>query len=580
MLSSLALLIGLTSVMTNSNSLRPTNGSSENEGEAITSADPTAPQEKGTQLEAKDLAAAARVIGLSFDHDEIELMLPDVVDALGLMRELRNSDLGNQEPLALVFDPVLPGMKLRERLPRDETSRPAWQLVRKPTRPAELEELAFADIATLSTLIRDKQVSCVELTEMFLARLERLDSNLECVITMLPERAMAQAVQLDEELAEGRWRGPLHGIPWGAKDLLSVAGARTTWGAKPFRDQHIESDAAVVKKLDEAGAVLVAKLTLGALAWGDVWFGGKTRNPWNTEQGSSGSSAGSASAVAAGALPFAIGSETLGSIVSPSDRCGNTSLRPTFGRVARSGAMTLCWTLDKLGPICRSALDCSLVFEAIQGPDGEDASVKDLPFEAARTASVEGWRIGVPRGVFGSIDEGFGPLASVLDDLESLGVELVEIDMPEHPVGAMLIGLSVEAATAFDELTRSGRDDELVRQVQQAWPNVFRAARLVPAVEYLMAQRLRVRLMRSFDKTMGGLDAIVHPSFEAGILSMTNLSGHPTLVAPCSFRDNGTPRSISFTGHLYDEERLLTLARAWQDVSEHHQRHPELAQLK
>ena len=537
---------------------------------------PSAPQ---ASLQAEEVAAAARVIGLEFDQAEIELMLPDLDQALAQLRQLRAAGLANEEPLALIFDPVLPGMQLRERLARGPEVE-SLALPAPPELPADKEQLAFLDISSLSALIAARRLSCLELTDFFLARLERLDQDLHCVITLLPERARAQAAALDAELEAGHWRGPLHGIPWGAKDLLSVAGAPTTWGAQPFREQRIESDATVVERLDAAGAVLLAKLSLGALAWGDVWFGGTTRNPWKLEQGSSGSSAGSASAVAAGALPFAIGSETLGSIVSPSDRCGATSLRPSFGRVPRSGAMTLCWTLDKLGPLCRSATDCGLVFEAIQGPDQLDASVKSLPFEAGRGGSIEGWRVGVPRGAFGDADAGFSPEAVVLDELEALGVELVEIDLPEFPMDALLIVLGVEAATAFDELTRSGQDDELVRQVRRAWPNTFRAARLVPAVEYLTAQRLRVRLMRAFDRTLQGLDAIVHPSFAGSILSMTNLTGHPTLVAPCSLRENGTPRSVSFTGRLYEEERLLCLARAWQASSAHHLRHPELASAR
>jgi Asp-tRNA(Asn)/Glu-tRNA(Gln) amidotransferase A subunit family amidase len=517
---------------------------------------------------------AADVIGLSFTDAELKLMLSGVAENLGHYAKLRAPTVDNSVAPVLTFSPLLPGMTLRIEPP------PRRKLVAKPVkRPADLDELAFADIPTLSLLISERAVSCVELTQLYIARLRKLDETLHCVIEFTEERALKQAAELDAELARGESRGPLHGIPWGAKDLLATKGARTTWGATPFQDQVIDLDAAVVERLDEAGAVLIAKLTLGALAWGDVWYGGKTRNPWNPEQGSSGSSAGPGSAVAAGGVVFAIGSETFGSIVSPSARCGNSSIRPTFGRVSRHGAMALSWSLDKLGPMCRSARDAAIVLEAINGHDPRDQStdvLTHLPrrgsYRAPDPVDVSGWRVGVVEAAFKESPEE----RSVLVELEELGVELVNVTLPEAPLEPMMIVLMAEAAEAFHEITLDGRDDQLVRQIDQAWPNVFRHSRLIPAVEYLRAQRLRRGLMLEMDAFMAEFDAIVHPSRDGNVLMLTNLTGHPTVVAPSGFRENGTPRSISFTGRLFDDARVLALVEAWQLATDHHRAHPEL----
>jgi Asp-tRNA(Asn)/Glu-tRNA(Gln) amidotransferase A subunit family amidase len=407
---------------------------------------------------------------------------------------------------------------------------------------------------------------------MYMARLRRIDETLHCVITMTEDRAIAQAKALDAELAEGFWRGPLHGIPWGAKDLLATAGARTTWGATPFEDQVINLDAAVVERLDEAGAVLIAKLSLGALAWGDVWFGGMTRNPWNPEQGSSGSSAGPAAASVAGGVAFALGSETWGSIVSPSERCGNSSLRPTFGRVSRHGAMALSWSLDKIGPLCRSVQDAAMVFDAIAGADGRDPST--IHDAGPRRADQPVRRV----GFFEDLSEN-ELYKAFLDQVAALGVELVPISLPDYPVLAMMTILNCEAACAFDDLTRSGRDDELVRQIEMAWPNVFRQAQLVPAVEYLRANRLRHELMQDMAQAIADVDLYVHPSLATSSLTLTNLTGHPTVVAPYGFSEEDgveTPTTVSFTGHLHEDERLLAFAARWQASTDHHLRHPVL----
>ncbi len=542
------------------------------------------------RVSVEQVRAAGAVIGIAFTDDELALMLRGVDEQLGSVERLRDAALANADAPVPAFSPLLPGLLARPAAALREGPRPPAGA----RRPARLEDLAFADIDTLAALVRSREVSCAELARMFLARLRRLDGTLHCVITFTEERALARAEALDRELDEGRWRGPLHGIPWGAKDLLAVAGSPTTWGSRPFADQVIDADATVVRRLDEAGAVLLAKLSLGELAWGDVWFGGMTRNPWKPEEGSSGSSAGPAAAVAAGGVVFAIGSETLGSIVSPSARCGCSSLRPTFGRVSRAGAMALSWSMDKLGPMARSARDAALVFAAIAGEDAADdatlaaRAAPEFPAAGAMAApaggsaggvpgfrppgpvDVKGWRVGY-------VPEVFGPDVaerSVLDELSALGVELVPVELPRAPLGDLLVILSAEAAEAFDRLTLDGQDELMARQVDQAWPNVFRCARLIPAVEYLRAQRVRRRLMRDMDALMASVDVLVHPSDDDAPLIIGNLTGHPTFVAPCGFRDDGTPRSISFTGRLFDEARLLALGEAWQASTEHHRRHP------
>jgi len=409
-----------------------------------------------------------------------------------------------------------------------------------------------------------------------LRRLKRFDSQLHCVITLTDELALKQAARADAEIASGNYRGPLHGIPYGAKDLLAVRGYTTTWGAMPYRDQVIDFDATVIKKLEEAGAVLVAKLSLGALAWGDVWYADTTRNPWNLKQGSSGSSAGSAAAVSAGLVPFAIGSETWGSIVSPSTRCGVTGLRPTFGRVSRAGAMALSWSMDKIGPICRTVEDCALVLEAIRGPDGVDQTVIDAPFNYTPDIDLKKLRIGYLKEDFERDTTYQEQNAATLQKLRELGANPIEVELPDLPVDAMQIILSVEAAAAFDELTRSNRDDLLVRQVKNAWPNLFRSSRLIPAVEYIQANRLRTVLIGRMAELMADIDLYVSPTFEGDNLLLTNLTGHPCVVLPNGFNEDGEPTSITFIGRLYQEATLLAVAERYQDATDFHTKHPPL----
>jgi Asp-tRNA(Asn)/Glu-tRNA(Gln) amidotransferase A subunit family amidase len=409
---------------------------------------------------------------------------------------------------------------------------------------------------------------------MYLDRLKQYGPKLECVVTLMEEQALEQARRADREIAAGNYRGLLHGIPYGAKDLLATRNAPTTWGAGPYKDQVIDADAAVIQRLEKSGAVLVAKTTLGELAMGDIWFGGKTRNPWDVTQGSSGSSAGSSSGTSAGLFAFAIGSETLGSIVSPASTCGITGLRPTYGRVSRAGAMTLSWSMDKLGPLCRSVEDCAIVFNAIYGPDGVDPTVIKAPFNYTPKVSLSKLRIGYLKSDFDKPGHNQTNDLATLKTLESLGAKLIPIELPQYPVGSISFLLTVEAATAFDELTRSGRDALLVQQRAGDWANSFRAARFVPAVEYLEANRIRWLLIQDMARTMEAVDVYVGPSHVGSNLTLCNLTGHPCVVMPNGFGPDGLPTSITFTGKLFGEATLLAVAKSCQDATDFHKKHP------
>lgn len=521
------------------------------------------------------LDEAERIAGLEFTDEERDLMLQGLNSNLEAFETLRTVELPNDVPPALYFNPIPPGTTVER---ADVSTRRSE--IRIDDMPSDLEELAFWPVTHLAKLVETRRVTSVQLTQMYLARLKRYGPKLECVISLTEDLGLKQARRADAEIAQGRYRGPLHGIPWGAKDLLAEDAYRTTWGAMPYKDQIIEEDATVVQRLEQAGAVLVAKLTLGALAWGDVWYEGRTRNPWNYEQGASGSSAGSAAATAAGLVGFAIGSETWGSIVSPCTRCGATGLRPTFGRVSRHAAMALSWSMDKIGPICRTVEDCALVFEAIRGPDGRDLSVVDLPFGWDASADISRLRVGYLRSSFAEEREDENEWKATdedtLDAIRALGVSLVPIELPQIPTGAMSFVLSVEASAAFDQLTRSNRDDLMVRQVRNAWPNVFRQSRFVPAVEYLQANRVRTLLMQAMADIMSSVDVYIAPSFVGDNLLLTNLTGHPCVVLPNGFRSDGTPTSITFIGDLFAEAETLSLAKAYQDATDFHLRHPTL----
>ncbi|NBB30154.1 amidase [Cellulophaga sp. BC115SP] len=514
---------------------------------------------------------AQSLLGLEFTEAEADSMIFDVTDNRRNFEEIRKVPINNEVAPAVAFNPLPIGFTF-DKTPSKfiPSTNPNVKL------PINKSDLAFMSVRELAELIRTKQISSLELTQFFLERLKTYDKQLACVITLTEDLAIQQAKKADAEIAKGKYRGLLHGIPYGAKDLLAKKGYKTTWGSVPFKDQVLDYDATVVTRLEEAGAVLCAKLTLGELAWGDVWFGGTTKNPWNLKRGSSGSSAGSASSVSAGLLPFAIGSETLGSIVSPSSECGTTGLRPSFGRVPRTGAMALSWSMDKLGPICRTVEDCAIVFNAIKGTDGKDLSTIDASFSFnGNRKDLKGIRIAYLKKDFDRNYPTKSQDSLSLATLRKLGAELIPLELPNYPVGDMTIILSAEAATAFDELTRNGKDDTMVRQIKNAWPNSFRASRFIPAVEYLQANRLRTKLIQDMETKLKDIDVYISPAFGNANLTLTNLSGHPCVVLPNGFRPEGRPTSITFMGKLFGEGKLLEVAKIYQDATDFHKKHPE-----
>jgi Asp-tRNA(Asn)/Glu-tRNA(Gln) amidotransferase A subunit family amidase len=520
---------------------------------------------------------AERIAGLEFTDEQRETIARGLTNNVRNYERLREVELPNAVAPAVQFDAVLPHMEL-------PTERRGMRFVPPANvqRPANLEEVAFWPVTHLAELVRTRQVMPSELVELYLARIRRHDPRLLAVVTITEERARAQAARLDAELRAGNYRGPLHGIPWGAKDLLATRGYPTTWGASAYREQVFEHDATVVERLDAAGAILIAKLTMGALAQGDRWFGGMTRNPWHPEEGASGSSAGPGAATAAGLVGFSIGTETLGSIVSPSTRSGVTGLRPTFGRVSRHGAMALSWSMDKIGPMCRTVEDCALVLNAIHGPDGRDPTIRDVPFNWDSQRPMSELRIGYNRPAFEQLNQDGQRNAfdhAALDVLHRLVPNLIPVDLPtqQYPLSAIQGAvLGVEAAAAFDELTRSGRDELLVGEPERSsWPNTFRTARFVPAVEYINANRVRTLVMHAMDDAMRDIDVFISPA--GSVLLLTNLTGHPQIAVPAGFTQRGgqdVPVTMTFVGRLFGEAEMMSVAKAWQEATEHHLRRP------
>jgi len=518
----------------------------------------------------ENIENAEKIIGIEFTDAERDSMQTLLNDQLVNYQNIRQIELTNSTPPAIIFNPIPVSFEYpKEQNPVIFSDYSYTKL------PEDINDLAFYSIGELAELIKTKQITSTELTKFFLERLKKYDSALHCVITLTEERALRQAKLMDEEIAEGKYRGLLHGIPFGVKDLLATKDYKTTWGSVPFKDQIINEDATVIKKLEEAGAVLCAKLTMGELAWGDVWFGGMTRSPWDTTKGSSGSSAGSASSVSAGLLPFAIGTETWGSIVSPSTVCGTTGLRPTYGRVSRTGAMALSWSMDKIGTICRSAEDLAIVFNIINGQDGFDQTLYDIPFNYQPEIDFSKLKIGYLKSDFDKQYDFQSQDFVTLVKLKELGAELVPIELTSLPVNDLAMILSAEAGAAFDELTRSNRDKLLVRQIKDAWPNVVRASRFIPAVEYINANRIRYLLIQQMEKLMSEVDLYIAPSWEGDNLLLTNLTGHPCVVLPNGFSEDGTPTSITFIGRLFDEGRLIAFAKKYQDATDFHKKHPE-----
>ena len=586
-------------------------------------------QSKPPKITPEMIDEAAIMAGIGpFTAEQKQMMIDGLIDQEGSCKAIRKLKLPNSVPPAFVFHPQ-PAVKAMEAHSDIKLGTPeGWKPNPAVAAPARIEELSFATVSELATLIQARKITSLDLTRMYIDRLKRYDPKLHFVITLTEERALAQAKAADTEIAAGKYRGPLHGIPWGAKDLLAVKGYPTTWGAGGFEHQAFDEDATVVQRLDGAGAVLVAKFTLGALAMGDKWFGGRTRNPWNPEQGSSGSSAGSASAVAAGCIAFAIGSETLGSISSPCTRCGDTGLRPTFGFVPRTGAMALSWTMDKLGPIGRSVEDCALVLQAIHGPDGKDASVYPAQYHWNPNLDWRKLRVGYLKTAFDEpkplelhqaaatetaeekkkretkdeerkaarvrqdYDRRYDLAA--LDKLRAMGVNLVPVELPKLPYGAMTPLLTAEAAAAFDDLTLSGRDKLLTEQGPEDWPNDFRIARFYPAVEYIQANRARTLAVQQVSALFEQVDIIVAPTNGPQLVA-TNLTGHPAIILPNGLRGDdaprppkldtgdeddiggpGTPVSLTFLAAHYHDATLAAFARAYQDATGFHKLHPKL----
>ncbi len=525
--------------------------------------------------------SAEKLAGLTFTTEERK----EIADGLNSRRSilqsyesLRKRKIHNSVPPALVFNPLPDDF----RIPRQRKKFSFTNIeVKKPER---IEDAAFCSVLELAKLIKTRQITSTDLTKMYIARLKKYNPKLNCVVSITEELALKQAARADSEIANGNYKGPLHGIPWGAKDLLAVSGYKTSWGAEPYKDQIFDMDATVVKKLESAGAVLIAKLTLGALAQGDRWYGGRTNNPWNLEQGSSGSSAGPASATAAGCVGFSIGTETQGSIISPATRCGVSGLRPTFGMVSRYGAMALSWSMDKIGPMCRTVEDCALVFHYIHGRDGRDKSLLGGVFNWDSGVNIKNLRIGYLQKAFEREIEDNPERENyvkrrrqqqklnndVLQVFRNKGIDLVPIDIDINTSDLSFI-LSTESGAAFDELTLSNRDDMMKNN--SSWPRTFRRSRFVPAVEYIQANRARSLVIEEMHSIMKNIDVFIEPTHSN--TRLTNLTGHPAVVVPNGFI-NGSPASITFIGRLFGDADTLAVAKAYQDATDFHKKHPTL----
>ncbi|HYL74699.1 MAG TPA: amidase [Bryobacteraceae bacterium] len=554
-----------------------------------------AQQEGAQRITPEMLRSALAVSGLSFSDEDQKAMLQAVNRNLTNYEDLRKLSIPNDVAPPFYFSAIVPGMKVNRTREPIRISAPAVK------RPASLEDVAFWPVTQLAQLIKTRQVTSAELTGMYLARLHKYNEKLNCVVTFLDDLAMAQAKQADVEIAAGKYKGPLHGIPWGAKDIITVKGYKTTWGSNAYKDQVLDVEASVVEMLRDAGAVLLAKLTSGELAQGDRWFGGMTRNPWNTEEGSSGSSAGPASATAGGLVAFGIGTETSGSILSPSARCGVTGLRPTFGRISRYGVMALSWTQDRLGPLCRYAEDCAVVMSTIARPDNRDLSVSDLPFNWNTHFDVRKLRVGILEGAF---EETKDPVLkrneqAAIEQVQKLGGRLIPVKIPDWNIDVAAIG--VESGAFFDELVRSGRDKQLTNPGRA---NGFRSSRVVPAVEYLQSQRARMMMMMKLAEATADIDVYLVPANAGGggrptgprpadapppagpgpqrrtivnrHFTMVNLAGYPAVNVVNGFTDAGTPSNITFYARPFGDGELLALAKAYQDATGFHQKHPQL----
>jgi Asp-tRNA(Asn)/Glu-tRNA(Gln) amidotransferase A subunit family amidase len=556
-------------------------------------------QEPEARVTPEMLRDALALAGLTFSEEDQKSMLQGVNRQLTSFEEVRKLEIPNDVSPPFYFSPIVPGMKV------NRTRDPLHFSAQSVKRPANLEDVAFWPVVQLSQLIRTKQVTSLELTQMYLARLHRYNPKLNCVVTFLDEVALAQARQADSEIAAGKYKGPLHGIPWGAKDIIAVKGYKTTWGSGAYKDQVIDEDASVIEMLRDAGAVLLAKLASGELASGDQWFNGQTKNPWNLGQGSSGSSAGPGSATAAGCVGFAIGTETSGSILSPSGRCGVTGLRPTFGRISRYGVMALSWTQDRLGPMCRYAEDCAVVMSVIAKPDNRDLSVSEIPFNWNAHLDVKKLRVGILKDAFEEVrDAAVKEMnARAIAQVESLGMKLVEVKSPDWTIDGS--AYNVESAVFFDKMIRTGLDKQMTNPGRA---NGFRSARVIPAVEYLQSQRARTMMMMKLAEATADIDVYLVPANTGGgegrgrgrgtdseggrgrgfdptaarrspaqrHFGMANTAGYPAINVPHGFLANGSPGAFTFYARPFGEAELLAVAKAYQDASGFHLKHPNL----
>jgi Asp-tRNA(Asn)/Glu-tRNA(Gln) amidotransferase A subunit family amidase len=543
--------------------------------------------DRGTgEITEATFAEAEKLAGVRFTPAERRQMLATIDGQIARAVMRRAHALPRELAPATVFDPRLPGVALPTATAQVRPGR------RRDAVPKADEDIAFAPAADLAHWIARRKITSERVTELYLERLDTIGRSLECVVTTTPELAIEQARRADREVARGKPRGPLHGVPWGAKDLFDTAGIATTWGATPYAARVPDEDAVVVRRLEQAGAVLAAKLTTGALAYGDIWFDGRTRSPWNPAEGSSGSSAGPAAAVAAGLVGFGLATETLGSIVSPSMRCGSTGLRPTFGRVARTGSMPLCWSLDKIGPMSRTVEDGALVLAAIDGADPGDPASLSMPLRFDATASIDGLRVGYAPQWF-EADDVTSVDRAALEAMRRLPVELVPIEVPELPYDALLTILFAEAATAFEDLTLGDLDDELVWQGPTAWPNTFRLSRFITAIDLIAAQRLRREAMQRWHEVFAEVDVLFGPSYADPMLLATNCTGHPCICLPAGFltrppapfldgkvptdlTPREVPRGITLWGRLFDEGTLCRVAMALESELDVWHRRPPL----
>jgi Asp-tRNA(Asn)/Glu-tRNA(Gln) amidotransferase A subunit family amidase len=518
------------------------------------------------------LISAEKMFDLDFTQAKRDSILSGAADNLSLYHYLHQNSLSNDIPLPLWFDPVLPGKHFnKQQFPIK------WNIPDNVNLPQNKNELAFYSISQLASLIKNKKITSVELVKFYIERLKKYSSTLHCVIELTEDIAMKRAAKADADLAKGIYKSPLQGIPYGLKDLFAAKGTHTTWGTPPYKDQIINENCFVEKQLEKAGAVLVAKLSLGELAMDDIWFGGLTRNPWNINTGSGGSSAGSTAATVAGLVPFAIGTETFGSIVDPSMRCGATGLRPTYGSISRTGAMALCWSSDKIGPLCRSAEDAAIVFAYIHGADDDDRSSRNMPFNYTGKIDLNKLKVAYVKNYIDTLPDN-SLEKQTIETLKKIGVKVTSFEFPHHLHADALLSMIIgaESASAFDELTRTNKDDGMVQQNKDRWPNTFRTSRFVPAVEYINACRMRYLIMQKMDSVFSQYDIVIAPPEVGEQLGATNLSGNPSITLPIGFTKDGMPVCISFIGKLFDEATLVAFAKKYQDATKFHLQHPKM----